>query len=315
MNNDLKLSRHTVAVIVAYNSDLELVRQILLSLKEQCPVVIIDNGSAQALVNLLKNLVTGFCGAELLCLDENTGIAHAQNVAINHIINTYNTVTYVLLLDHDSIPDRHMVRSLEDVFNNLVKQQINVAAVGPVLYDPRDDKYLNFHKARFGIWGKIKPAGIDRENSVVEVDGLNSSGTLLSIAALREVGGFDDNLFIDHVETDWCFRARHSGLRLFATTRAILTHHMGDDVCYYWAFGRRRMPYRSPSRHYYLMRNSILLQKREYVPISWKLSNLLKIGFTIFYFGYYYKDRTKQRRQIYLGVTDGLKGVTGPANH
>jgi rhamnosyltransferase len=90
---------------------------------------------------------------------------------------------------------------------------------------------------------------------------------------------------------------------------------MGDDVCYYWFFGKKRMPYRSPSRHYYLMRNSILLQKRKYVPISWKLSNILKMCFTIIYFGYYDDDRAKQRKQLYLGINDGLRGITGASGH
>ena len=153
------------------------------------------------------------------------------------------------------------------------------------------------------------------EEPVVEVDGLNSSGTLISIEAYQKTGGFDEGLFIDHVETDWCFRARDSGYRLFATTQARLTHYMGDDVCFYWFFGKRRMPYRSPARHYYIVRNSLLLQKRDYVPLAWKTSNLLKLLFTYFYFGCYASDRLEQRKQISLGLADGRKGVTGKLDH
>ena len=86
---------------------------------------------------------------------------------------------------------------------------------------------------------------------------------------------------------------------------------MGDDICSYWFFGRKVMPYRSPARHYYLARNSILLQKRRHVPLAWKFSNLLKLCFTYLYFGWYHPDRAMQRRQIGLGIRDGLKGITG----
>jgi len=90
---------------------------------------------------------------------------------------------------------------------------------------------------------------------------------------------------------------------------------MGDDVCHYWFFEKKRMPYRSPSRHYYLVRNSLLLQKRRYVPVAWKISNLLKLFFTYMYFGCYYNDRKVQRQMINLGIIDGIKGVTGKSMH
>jgi len=305
----------TTAVVVSFNPDPEIVEQMLIALQAQCHTVIIDNGSSQSSLFALQELAAGFRDVDVLCLEENSGIAHAQNVAINHIIDTRSNSRYILLLDHDSIPDSGMVSTLEETFEALVAQGKSVAAVGPVLYDPRDDKHLDFHKTRYGIWGKIRVAEVDDASPVVEVDSLNSSGTLLATGVYRETGGFDDSLFIDHVETDWCFRARHSGYRLFATTQARLTHHMGDDVCFYWLFGRRRMPYRSPFRHYYIVRNSILLQRRGYVPMSWKFSNILKLLFTTLYFGYYYQDSRKQRKQIFRGIFDGLKGITGRQNN
>ncbi len=143
---------------------------------------------------------------------------------------------------------------------------------------------------------KSNPASLGRENPTVEVDSLNSSGTLLSNTVFTETGGFDSGLFIDHVETDWCFKAKSLGYKLFGTINTQLTHHMGDDVCYYWLLKKRRMPYRSPARHYYIVRNSVLLQKRSYVPIAWKISNVLKLCFTFCYFGCYYQgpDTTTQ---------------------
>ena len=163
--------------------------------------------------------------------------------------------------------------------------------------------------------GKIEPEKISEQHPIVEVDGLNSSGTLMSIKAFRSIGEFDSELFIDHVETDWCFRAKAMGFKLFATTGTRLTHYMGDDICYYWLLGKKCMPYRSPSRHYYLTRNSILLQKRDYIPATWKASNILKLCFTYMYFGFFCKDKKQQRRCILQGIRDGMKGITGKSAH
>ncbi len=314
MTGNPTFSEDTVAVIVTYNPDTDTIRQTLASLSNQCATVIIDNGSREPLVSSLEVLASESDSVELICLEKNMGIAYAQNRAINQIIKTRTGIIYTMLLDHDSIPDRTMVSSLEEAFRDQ-QAHSRVAGVGPALYDPRDKKYLNFHKIRFGLWGKIKPGSPGRENPTVEVDSLNSSGTLLSNRVFTETDGFDSSMFIDHVETDWCFKAKSLGYKLFVTTNTQLIHHMGDDVCHYWLLKKRRMPYRSPARHYYIVRNSLLLQKRSYVPIAWKVSNILKLCFTFCYFGCYYRDRTQQRKQIYLGFMDGLKGVSGVSKH
>lgn len=314
MSEPNTFSQDTVAIIVSFNPDTDTVRKALQSLSSQCATVIVDNGSGADVLSRLKEVADGFESTELICLEDNLGIACAQNRAINHVIQTRDAARYSLLLDHDSIPGPGMVSCLEQTFVAW-QAQARVAAVGPVLYDPRDNKYLDFHKARFGLWGKIRPDSLRKGQQVVEVDNLNSSGTLLANTVFRETGGFDASLFIDHVETDWCFRAKSHGYRLFATVETQLIHHMGDDVCYYWFLKKRRMPYRSPRRHYYIVRNSLLLQKRDYVPVAWKLSNLLKLCFTFVYFGGYSPDRAGQRRQMRYGFRDGLKGISGVSGH
>lgn len=313
MASQSKFSEETVAVVVTWQPDLENIRQILSSLSEQCATVVIDNGSTKHKVSRLKELISTALSAELICLEKNLGIACAQNKAINHIIEKYGA-SFTLLLDHDSIPGSNMVYSLESAFKAL-QVHSKIAGMGPVLYDPRDNRQLAFHKIRFGLWGKINPHRLDHEHPITEVDSLNSSGTLLSNKVFTETGGFDSSLFIDHVETDWCFKAKSLGYKLYGTINTQMTHHMGDDVCYYWLLKKRRMPYRSPSRHYYIVRNSVLLQKRKYVPVAWKLSNILKLCFTFCYFGFYCRDRAQQRKQMLLGFVDGLKGVTGESAH
>jgi len=308
-------STSTAAVIVSFNPDLDIFREILAALSGQCAVVIADNGSSQPALSALGELIQGMDSVELLALHDNMGIAHAQNTAIRHITENHTAIKYVLTLDHDSIPPGNMIRCLENTIEDIENQGIPVAAVGPALYDPRDNKLLKFHKMKLFFPGKIKPESISDRHPVIEVDGLNSSGTLISTKAFRTIGNFDRDLFIDHVETDWCFRARAKGFRLFATAATKLTHHMGDDVCYYWFFGKKSMPYRSPPRHYYLARNSILLQKRDYIPAAWKVSNILKLWFTFMYFGFLGNDRKQQRKLIVLGLRDGIKGITGKSSH
>ncbi len=53
---------------------------------------------------------------------------------------------FVLLLDHDSVP-MEVVQGVESEFQTLRETGSNIAAIGPLLYDPRDKNYLGFHKS------------------------------------------------------------------------------------------------------------------------------------------------------------------------
>ena len=116
-------TEETAAVIVSYNPDMDVFGQLLTSLSTQCPAVVIDNGSSQDCIQSLKELAGNYAHVELLCSGDNMGIAHAQNTAANHILKTNTHVRYILMLDHDSIPDENMVGVLMDTFESLVDKK------------------------------------------------------------------------------------------------------------------------------------------------------------------------------------------------
>ena len=149
-------------------------------------------------------------------------------------------------------------------------------------------------------------------DDLIRCEFLNSSGTMIDRGAWSEIGTFDEKMFIDHVETDWCLRAVRKGYKLYGSCSAELFHSMGDQVCRYWLLKWRTMPYRNSKRHYYLARNSVLLYKREYTPRMWIVWNMLKLVMTLFYFGIFPPDRIDQFKMIVKGVVHGIKNKTGP---
>jgi rhamnosyltransferase len=308
----MPFSQKTIAITVTYNPDIAILKKQLESLRNQCHVVIVDNGSDPDILRPITQFCHGNERIKLIELAENRGISNAQNVGIEHVIDNHGVARFVLLLDHDSIPPAGMVQGLEDEFQALQETGSNIAAIGPLLYDPRDKKHLGFHVIKNGLWKKIIPP---KNSEPVECHSLNSSGSLISLKALREIGLLEKDFFMDHGETDWCFRAIDKGYTISGSARVTMDHLMGDDVCEFWFFGRRRMPYRSPRRHYYIARNSILLQKRPYVPATWKFWNIVKLIFTYGYFGFCCKESKEHRRSIWRGIHDGLKGVTGEIHY
>jgi rhamnosyltransferase len=304
----MSFSHKTVAVTVTYNPDFTILREQLTSLHEQCRTVIIDNHSTEETFKPISDYCRVNDLVEIIRLANNLGISNAQNIGIDHVMKNFSEARFVLLLDHDSIPGAEMIRGLEDEFQLVKKTESRIAAIGPLLFDPRDKKHLGFYVIKNRLWKKIIPS---KNSKPIECHSLNSSGSLISLDTLLKIGLLEKDFFMDHGETEWCFRAIDKGYKIYGSARVTMDHLMGDAVCEYWLFGRRRMPYRSPLRHYYIARNSILLQKRSYIPITWKFWNVVKLIFTYGYFGFCCQESKEHRHYIWKGIHDGLKGITG----
>ena len=61
----------------------------------------------------------------------------------------------------------------------------------------------------------------------LEVESVISSGSLLALAVYEQIGPFRDEFFIDHVDTEYCLRARRQGFRILQTRRPSMSHTVG----------------------------------------------------------------------------------------
>jgi len=301
-------SSRTIAITVTFNPDLDILRKQLDSLDPQCESIIIDNCSEKNLLEHFREYYTSKPSLHIISQAENIGISNAQNKCIQHVLDNMPQAEFVLLLDHDSVPSEGMIAGLEKEFDSLAGSGMNPAAIGPLLFDPRYKNYIGFHIMKNFVWRKVIPVN---DSGPLECQSLNSSGSLISLEAIKDVGLLEKDFFMDHGETEWCFRAISKGYKIFGAAKVVMEHNMGDDICEYWLFGKKRMPFRSPLRHYYIIRNSLLLQRRPYVPFTWKFWNIVKIMFTLLYFGFTPEDSLQQRKFILRGIRDGFKGVTG----
>jgi rhamnosyltransferase len=141
---------------------------------------------------------------------------------------------------------------------------------------------------------------------------LNGSGTLVPIELFLQLGGLDEALFIDHVDTEWSFRVLAADLGLRGIPAAVFKHRMGQSSVRYWLLGWRIWPSRSPQRHYFLFRNAVLLMRRPYVPRVWKFWAVVKLALTAIMHGLFDRERRAQWRQMRQGVREGLRVTSTP---
>ncbi|WP_185067155.1 glycosyltransferase family 2 protein [Pseudomonas brassicacearum] len=292
------------AVIITYHPDLNNLQALLNSLASQvAQVVIVDNGSSASL-ELFADSQTNIQNLSVLSLGDNYGIGYAQNVGIEHAQKT--GLKYVALFDQDSCPETEMIPRLCSAFEALQRQDIKVAAVAPCYKDTQGGVLSTF--VRVGLFGFKRTAP---SNVPVEADFLISSGSLIPLSVIADLGGVDASLFIDHVDTEWCFRAKAHGYKLYGVPSAIMLHSLGDRRIRFWFLRWRTVPYHSPFRYYYMFRNSVLLQRRSYMPFCWKMADLGRCIRAAIFFGLFSTTRLACLRMMIRGAIDGMAGVTG----
>lgn len=295
------------AIVVTYNPAIEIFFELITSLVNQCNIVVVDNCSTGECVNDIYELSSRF-DFTLLSQPENTGIAKAQNIGIDYINTHMPDTEYLVFFDQDSIPDNNLINILHHEYLKL--ESSNIAMIGPTLYDPRSNTYSGFHILKNFKYSHVHPDVMPHDT--IECLSVNSSGSFCSLNIFKIVGKYNEGLFIDHVETEWCFRARNLGYKFFGTKLTKITHYMGDDIIEFPVlFKKITLPYRSNLRHYYLFRNSFFLLKKNYVPMIWKIYCVFKLLFTFVLFGFFSKESSRQRRSMILGIKDGFKGISG----
>lgn len=133
----------------------------------------------------------------------------------------------------------------------------------------------------------------------------------MSLDTVLELGGMDEDLFIDMVDAEWSFRLEASGRMLFGVPEAKFLHQMGEASSRIWVFGWRVWPRRTPLRNRYLFRNTIALLRRKYVPTIWKGWAVVKLALSMLIAGMVGPDRAAQVTSMAIGVVDGLQGRKG----
>lgn len=278
------------AVIVLYAPEQDKIEETVGALNNQVDeICLIDNSSSSHSSWFLnrRNL-------KYIYLGKNKGIAFAQNVGIRELQNL--SCDYILFSDQDSKAMPTLVDSLLKVHSQLSQEGINVATVGTVAINERTGKKYPFRH-------KVFQEMVLDNTSIIEVDYVRNSMSLTSSEVLNIVGFMDNSLFIDGVDSEWCWRARVKGYRTFISEDSIIYHCLGKDDR---RLLTKEITIPSPNRLFYQYRNFLWLLHRGYVPLRWKLKNFAKYLIKIPYYSLFCSPRGAYFRNIMSGIGAGF---------
>jgi len=296
-----------IAIVVSYHPDIHRLAFLLKSLSQQVDfTLLIDNGSGFS--DEIKSFLFNNLEGKIISLGDNYGLG----VAINRGLKEAKILgaSFVLLMDQDSIPKADMVNSLLNCYESLSVNE-PVAAIGPRFVDAKNDRVSSHVNFQYWHVGRTPCKG---GGNPVLVDFVITSGSLIPLSVIDDVGEMDETLFIDHVDTEWVLRAKTKGYKIFGDCHALLEHELGEYRKRIWLFRWRDVPVHKSFRYYYIFRNSVLLYRRREVSWAWKRVDLVRliqiIGFTLV-FG---PKRIQKILMMFRGLSDGFRGKTGRLN-
>ncbi|MDY7065252.1 hypothetical protein PsexTeo8_16800 [Pseudomonas extremaustralis] len=252
------------AVVVGYNPDIKILSDLLASLVQQVEfLVMVDNGGSESYLEEKPELRRR---VRYIALNGNEGLGAALNVGFKLAIEA--GMRHVVTFDQDSHAAPDLISRLHQTMQHATHKDPQCIAVSPVFFDRREGKKINF-PFYSSIDNKIKPMFTsDDEHGLVKADALITSGMFVNTRAWVEGIRYDEGMFVDFTDTEWCFRVRDRGYSLYGCLNVEMGHALSDAPPVKF-FGLSFFRY-SPVRRYFFFRNTVAVCCMSHTPVCWK---------------------------------------------
>ncbi len=293
------------ALTVLYHpTDPQLHRVV--SLAQRCACVLVVDNTPDA--DLQRATLLQGAGVQYLHHGNLGGIAGALNRGLSHLFA--QSFDAVVLLDQDSeLPD--------DYFSVMQAEcdgrQGDAFMLGPVIYEPAVGACLPVLRVRRLLFQVL---ALNKDSPTEPCSFLITSGSVVSRQAYLRLGRFDEALLIDHVDTEYCLRARQLNVPVFVVPRLVMRHQIGVKARHQVGPVALTAMNHSPSRRYYFVRNAVhlVLRRAWHYPIVSML--LMFVVFTqLLAVCLFEADKRKKLNCMRLGLLDGLAGRLGTLDH
>jgi rhamnosyltransferase len=284
------------AVLVTFHPDEGLPARIERVLREVGALVVVDNGSGEAALGMLRRLAAD--PRVVLVLNfANLGIARALNLGIARAGSM--GYGWVLLLDQDTVVDPGMLNTMIGIRAAYPAAE-RLAVIGAGFRDVDEEARDTRTAGAAAAWQ--------------EVESVITSGSLLGLATHAAVGPFREEFFIDLVDTDYCFRARALGYRIIETRQALMSHAIGAATRHRIFGVDKWTTNHSPDRRYYMARNdTVMLRDYGHYPAGlWAAKSLGRRIRTCKRVLLYEQMKPAKIGAILQGWWEGVRGHLGP---
>lgn len=270
----------TAAAVVLYNPGIEEIKTIRKYYQTVDRVFVLDNSDCdnyRAVMECVKekkeHVVYHHFG-------RNVGLCRAMNYGISMAFES--GCEWILLMDDDSIPSTDIVKVYTDYIKENSENCDNVAVLSPIHIHSRS---------------KAKPYEGNKP-----VRWAMTSGCFYNIKIFRHLGGFQEALFVDGLDMEYCYRAVERGYRVIECGRATVLHYPAETRKFsVFGIDIIKYGYSSPTRYYMQCRSLIwiLLRYRYFETLIYYIWRWVKVLF-------FFEDKKEFLRQMISGTKEGV---------
>jgi rhamnosyltransferase len=293
------------AIVITYHPDDGLPARIDSIYRQVNAVIIVDNGSTDTELQMLRDLAANRA-IDLVLNFENLGVARALNIGIQRAAAL--KYSSVLLLDQDSRVESDMVATLLAIQAAFPDRE-RLAVIGSGYHD-----ITGFHDITIGSNEFTATANAEqRGGGWVAVESTITSGSLLSLAAYAAVGPFREEFFIDYVDTDFCLRARRKGYQVIKARKQLMSHAIGSPTQHQLPWATKWTTNHSPDRRYYMARNNTVMLREygNYRSGGWALKSFRRSLRQCKRIALYENMKLEKIAAVIHGWWDGIHGKLG----
>ncbi len=219
-----KLS-NVIPILVLFNS-IDRIVNIRENLKKLSTsfnqIVVVDNDLTGELEFYYQNI----SGVLYIHNANRGGLAGAYNTAIKYIENNEFDVEYLIFLDDDTkLNDINFDEYLKRLI--YIQRQNGAVAVTGRYRDVNSETYCNFVKLNTWFHKKVISYG-----QPVQVTFIINSMSLWSYKDIINLGRFNEELMVDHVDSEMCLRASEMGYKILVDYSLVFNHEIGKRIKY-----------------------------------------------------------------------------------
>lgn len=247
-----------LCTIVSYNPDESIKKCVKAIYNQVNKILIVDNGSTKNL-NLVKQF-NDDPKINVILNNKNAGIACALNKGVKYALK--NKYKWILTMDQDSEATESMINNMLYSYNKLRREyKDKIVSIFPSYIEKAFLKNKNSIKKSANKEDNELNEKIDVGNIHYVISEI-TSGNLVKCGIFNKVGYFEDKLFIDYVDHEFCLRLNKNGYKLIQVEDAYLLHQLGKSSKKNLFIKKVGYTNHSYIRRYYITRNRMYMWKK-----------------------------------------------------
>lgn len=276
------------ALVILYNPEKKFLENIQSFVHQVDKLYVVDNSNKFDI--LFHDSLQKKVEYDLLHKGTNIGVAAALNLGINKAL--IEGFEYLLTMDQDSFVPKKVISQIRNSIKHISNQSWILVApnlrMGDKLFHPRSNEMVE------------------------DVLFVPTSGSIINLKNLDEIGHFFNDLFIDYVDIEFCLRAKQHNYKIYIVPNVLIEHSLGRLEVRRFLFSKVHVTNHDPIRLYYRIRNRLYVVRKYWLTFPVFTIKIIKMIFGDLVKILLYESK-KREKLVFLwkGFLDFIKSKYG----